>query len=207
MMSNPSSVSRRKLHTRTIVCEGFERDDGLFDIEAKLVDAKTFDFEHLVRGHIAAGSPMHDMLLRLTIDSSKIVRDIAVFTQVAPYPVCSTVSDTFRKLIGASLLKDWRRSVNEAVGGVDSCTHMRELLMPAATVAFLTMTGQSAVLDARASSTTATPIKPHFVDKCKGWASDGDAVRTLLPSFYSGSDPLINPDPSHISARQRISAT
>ena len=33
----------------------------------------------------------------------------------------------------------WRRAVNEAVGGTKGCTHLKELLMPAATVAFQTL--------------------------------------------------------------------
>jgi hypothetical protein len=196
MVSLPTPPPRRKLHTRTIVCEGFQREDGLFDIEARLVDAKTFAFDHPMRGHVAAGSPVHDMQLRLTVDRSKTVRDIAVVTNAAPYAACSTVYDTFRKLIGASLIKGWRRTAVEAVGGTDSCTHIRELLLPAATVAFQTMTDQSAIVEARASSGTESPIKPHFVDKCKGWAADGDAVRRLLPGFYTGSDPITKPDPA-----------
>jgi hypothetical protein len=193
-MNLPPATPRRKLHTRTIVCEGFEREDGLFDIEARVVDAKSFDFDHPVRGHVAAGSPVHDMRLRLTVDRSKTVRDISVVTHAAPYAACSTVYDAFRRLIGSSLLKGWRKMVNEAVGGVDSCTHIRELLMPAATVAFQTMTDHSALDEARASSGTATPIKPHFVGKCKGWAADGDAVRILLPAFYTGAGPVAKPD-------------
>jgi len=183
-MSLSPSTARRKLHTRTIVCEGFERDDGLFDIEARIVDAKSFDFDHLLRGPIPAGSPIHDMQLRLTIDRDKTVRDIAVYTHTAPYAACTTVSDVFRKLIGANLARSWRRAVNEAVGGVDSCTHLRELLMPVATVAFQTTTDQTAILEARQASEAGVPVKPHFVDKCKGWAADGEAVRQLLPAFY-----------------------
>ena len=199
-------MPRRKLHTRTIACDGFEREDGLFDIECRMVDAKTFAFDHLMGTHVDAGSPVHDMQLRLTVDRSKIVRDIAVVTRAAPYATCSTVSDVFRKLIGASLLKAWRRTVTDAVGGVDSCTHLRELLMPAATVAFQTMTDQGAILEARASSAAGAPIKLHFVDKCKGWAADGDAVRTLLPALYAGPLAIAKPDPSDPIETQRVSA-
>lgn len=198
-MSLPPALSRRKLHTRTIVCEGFEREDGLFDIEASIVDAKTFDLVHPMRGHLAAGIPLHDMQLRLTLNKSMTVQDIAVVTNAAPYAACSTVYGTFRKLIGANLNQGWRRAVNDAVGGVESCTHIRELLMPVATVAFQTMVGQNELNELRASSGTENPVKPHFVDRCKGWAADGDAVRTLLPAFYNGPEPG-KPGPTDIGA-------
>jgi hypothetical protein len=34
-MSLPAPAPRRHLHTRVISCEGYEREDGLFDIEAR----------------------------------------------------------------------------------------------------------------------------------------------------------------------------
>jgi hypothetical protein len=35
-------VSREELHTRAITLHGYRRDDGLFDIEAHLIDTKPF---------------------------------------------------------------------------------------------------------------------------------------------------------------------
>lgn len=33
-------TSRRLMQTREIVCEGFERSDGLYDVEATMTDSK-----------------------------------------------------------------------------------------------------------------------------------------------------------------------
>ena len=77
-MSLPAASPRKHKHTRTIVCEGFEREDGLFDVDASIVDVKTFDVDHIKRGRIPAGTRIHDMQLRLTVDDKKVVRDIAV---------------------------------------------------------------------------------------------------------------------------------
>ncbi|HEY5307719.1 MAG TPA: DUF2889 domain-containing protein, partial [Casimicrobiaceae bacterium] len=38
-------VTRERLHRRAITYDGFRRADGLFDIEAHIVDAKDHDFE------------------------------------------------------------------------------------------------------------------------------------------------------------------
>jgi len=37
-MPLPESVARKPLHVRNILCEGDIRDDGLRDIEARLLD-------------------------------------------------------------------------------------------------------------------------------------------------------------------------
>ena len=58
-LSTPT-VSRERLHVRRISYEGYRRDDGLFDIDARLVDTKDQDFE-LLTGTRAAGEPVHDM--------------------------------------------------------------------------------------------------------------------------------------------------
>ena len=65
---------RKHLHTRTIKCEGYERDDGLFDIEAQIVDQKTYAVDEPIRGPRPAGAPVHDMQLRLTLDRDMTVR-------------------------------------------------------------------------------------------------------------------------------------
>ena len=41
-MPLPTAVPRKHMHTRDIQCCGYERDDGLWDIEGHLVDTKAF---------------------------------------------------------------------------------------------------------------------------------------------------------------------
>ena len=40
-MPLPNPVPRKLMHTRAIECNGYEREDGLWDIEAHLTDTKT----------------------------------------------------------------------------------------------------------------------------------------------------------------------
>lgn len=180
-MGLSQATARRQLHTRTIVCEGFEREDGLYDIDARLVDTKSFAFEHSKRGTVEPGSPVHDLRLRLTVDRDRVVRDIETSSDVAPYDDCQTVGPAYKALIGAKLSTGWRRAVNEAVGGTKGCTHLRELLMPVATVAFQTMEGgQRAVNRARDPAAPA----PFFMNQCKAWSASGELVREIYPRFY-----------------------
>ena len=184
-MNLPAAAPRRHLHTRTITCEGFARDDGLWDVEARIVDTKTYPMDEPYRGHRAAGMHVHEMHLRLTVDTDKNVHDIAVSTQHAPYDACFTVAPAYKRLIGANLARGWRKAVQAAVGGTAGCTHLKELLMPAATVAFQTMGSWPRNGDV---ATEAAPDrnaeKPHFIDGCKAWASDDVVVKRLFPLHY-----------------------
>lgn len=184
-MNLPPPAARRHLHTRSIVCEGFLRDDGLWDIEASIVDTKTYAIDEPYRGHRAAGTHVHDMVLRLTLDRDMVVRDIAVATRDAPYDVCRTVADGYKRLIGARVGGGWRKAVNEAVGGTKGCTHLRELLMPAATVAFQTMgSWPKDGIVATEKNPGRDPERPYFLDGCKAWAADGPVVQRLYPLHF-----------------------
>ncbi len=63
-LTSPSE--REPVHTRTITCEGYERDDGLYDIDGWLTDTKSYAYTSTDRGEVNAGVPVHGMGLRLT---------------------------------------------------------------------------------------------------------------------------------------------
>jgi len=178
-MSLTPPVPRRHLHTRSIECRGYEREDGLFDIEASIVDRKTYDVEEPYRGHRPAGAHVHDMELRLTLDRSMTVRDIEVTTNHAPYDICPAVAPGYKALIGAKVGGGWRKAVTEAVGRTKGCTHITELLMPAATVAFQTMGNWKPAPGTEAQ-------KPHFIDGCHAWRTSSPVVKRLYPLHYKG---------------------
>lgn len=186
-MSLPEPSPRKHLHTRTIRCEGYERDDGLFDIEAQIVDQKSYDVEEPYRGHRPAGSHVHDMQVRLTLDRDMVVRAIAVVTNHAPYDPCPGVAPAYQRLVGAKIGAGWRKAVAEATGRTKGCTHINELLLPMATVAFQTMgswpKGGRVATEAQPDQAA---TKPYFIDGCKSWASDGPVVKKLFPLHYRG---------------------
>jgi hypothetical protein len=185
VMSLPIPAPRRHLHTRTIACEGYEREDGLFDIEARIVDTKTYAVDEPYRGHREAGAHVHDMQVRLTLDREMTVRCIEVVTNHAPYTPCSTVAPGYKNLVGARIGAGWRKAVAEAVGRTRGCTHITELLMPAATVAFQTMGSWPRKGEvATESHPSLDKKKPYFIDGCKAWASDGEVVKKLFPLHY-----------------------
>ena len=184
-MSLPAPAPRRHLHTRSIKCEGFEREDGLFDIEARIIDQKTYAVDEPYRGHREPGMHVHDMELRLTVDRAMTVRGIEVTTNHAPYNACPSVAPAYKALIGAKIGGGWRKAVTEAVGRIKGCTHITELLMPAATVAFQTIGSWPRAGEvATEEKPDKNAKKPYFIDGCKAWASDGEVVQRLFPLHY-----------------------
>jgi hypothetical protein len=121
------------------------------------------------------------MQVRLTLDASMTVREIAVTTNHSPYDVCPSVAPGYQRLVGARIGAGWRKAVAEAVGRTKGCTHITELLMPMATVAFQTMGSW------KQGPAEAAGAKPHFIDGCRAWAADGPVVKKLFPLHYRGT--------------------
>src|ERR671918_678584 len=108
---------REHLHTRAYEFRGFRRSDGLWDIEGHLTDRKTYHFMNEFRGKIAAGEPLHDMWIRLTIDDDFVVRDIEAATDAGPFRVCPDIVPSFKKVVGLRMGRGWRQQLKERVGG------------------------------------------------------------------------------------------
>ena len=110
-------LRRRPMHKRTIECDGYLRDDGLWEVEARLVDTKPFGHQDHFRGELAAGAPVHDIALRLAVDDSMTVREAETTMRVTPYPTCVEVEPILSRLIGESIGRGWRELVRRKSAG------------------------------------------------------------------------------------------
>jgi len=137
----PPAAQRKHIHTRRIACEVYEREDGLWDVEANMIDTKTYDTE---RGK--AGQPLHNMWVRLTLSEDMVIRGIESAMDAFPQAVCPMAVHPMQDLIGLKIGAGWQAEVRKRVGGALGCTHLRELLAPMATTA---MQGIGGVLRAR----------------------------------------------------------
>ena len=160
--------------------EGFRRTDGLFDIEAHITDHKDRDYK-LAMGSRSKDIPVHQMWARVTIDRRFDVIDIEAATDDMPYPgQCDRITPEYKKLIGANLLKGFRKSIAEHMGGVKGCTHLSELLGYLPTAAVQTFAGiqnEAESLDGK---------KPFQLDSCHALATTGETVRMYYPKWYVG---------------------
>ena len=185
-MPLPEPAPRTLMHTRQIHCQGFKREDGLWDIEAHLTDVKTYGFDSRDRHRVEAGEPIHGMWLRLTLDTDFVVREVATAMDHTPFSICSNIAPAHQKLVGEQIGAGWNRRVRELLGGTSGCTHMREMLGRMATVAIQAMFGEKRK-DGQ-DSLDPTGKKPFVIDGCYSWASDSPVTQREYPDWYTGTE-------------------
>jgi len=182
-------AERELLHTRAIELHGYRRADGLFDIEARLTDTKSYPFSNHDRGVIEPGVPLHGMLARMTVSEDMVITGFEAATEYGPYAICPSAAPNFARLAGLKIGRGFLKAANERVGGVHGCTHLRELLSQMGTVAFQTL---YAVRNKRppaanaAPNATETSEKPMMMGTCLAYAPNSPVVQRQWPAFYTG---------------------
>jgi hypothetical protein len=184
--------ARERLHTREIECQGFKRTDGLWDIEAHMTDRKTYSFPSDERGEVTAGTPIHDMWVRVTLDDDFHIRAIEAVTDASPFQLCPAITPNFQRLVGLRIGPGFNARVRERLGGVEGCTHLVELMGPLATTAFQTIfSAKHREQRERGNGSEKAAGKPHkrprLIDTCHAFASDSPVTKRNWPEFYTGS--------------------
>lgn len=182
-MTLEQSTSREKKHHRKIDCEGYLRSDGLWDIEAHMVDTRTYDcgYDESHRGGlIRAGEPVHDMWLRLTIDLDFLIHQVQASSDQTPFNICPSAAQAMQKLTGLSIKAGWMKQVRERIGNEISCTHLMDLLGPISATSYQTL--HAALVEREA--TKLTRRKPPIIDTCLALSSHGEVVKKKWPEFY-----------------------
>lgn len=184
MQALPHPEPREPVHTRAITTQGFLRADGLWDLEAELVDTKAYPTTTNGDRPRDAGEPVHRMQIRLTIDDTLTVRGAVAAMPNTPFAECTPAAEPFGGLVGARIGPGWRKQVDAAMGGVRGCTHLRELLGVMATVAFQTVPGfrrhQRRLLG---EEPVASTEPEHQMGKCLSWDFDGPVIARIAPQF------------------------
>lgn len=177
-------VSRLPLHTRTIGYRVFSRSDGLWDVEGSLHDLKEQPVQRLSLPPLSAGDTVHHMRVTVTLDDELRIVAIEADLPTTPFGECQQTRAPLARLVGHRIGRGWRRSLEEAMGGVAGCTHLRELLQSLATAA---MQGINAYRDQQRADqglpALNAGVMPHFVNGCHAWRLDGTLVRQMLPEF------------------------
>lgn len=175
----PADTPREPVHSRRVTFECFRRGDGLWDIEGRLDDVKPFDVA-LSSGVVPAGRSMHDMRIRLTIESDLHVVDAAVVIDAMPYPpACAEITGDYRRaLVGLNLGRGFRRAVQERLGGVAGCSHMTELLLQFPTVGIQMLAGFKRDNEDRGGE------RPFQLDRCHALDTRGETVARFYPKWH-----------------------
>ncbi len=178
-----TAATRKLAHTRVVTCHGYERDDGLWDIEGRIVDTKPYRFKNRDRGGwIEANEALHDMSIRLTINLELEVLDVDAVIDGSPYNYCKSVTAVARNLIGLRIAPGWTQKSKNAMGSNRGCTHLTELLGPVATTAIQTIASERS----RRNEKKPTGNSNAFLDSCHAYATDSPVVKLHWPEQYKG---------------------
>jgi hypothetical protein len=182
-MALSKPTERELMHEREIVLRGYCRTDGSFDIEAHLIDVKSYSFPAEDRGQIAAGEPLHEMWVRFTVDENMVIESCEAVTDHGPYTLCPEAAANFSRLAGLKIGRGFLKEAAERVGGIAGCTHLRELLQQLGTVAFQTL---YPVRKRKAAAGVASEATPSLLNSCYAYAASSPVVRRRWPQFYTG---------------------
>jgi hypothetical protein len=182
--SEAASVTREELHLRRIDLRGWRRSDGLFEVEARIVDRKPFDFKLASSGRVVpAGEPVHDLGVRVVFDAGRIVREIHTFGTTLPYRDCPGGGAALQAMVGVSLGRGWSSEVKKRLPASETCTHLKEVLIPLASAAFQSIApfGDSNATDASG--------RPLALDSCYAYGAAREIVLQRFPDFHRPSAP------------------
>ena len=176
-----SSPNRRPMHTRHIEMHAYEREDGLFEVEGRVVDRKPHDHGP-IRGDrmVRAGEPIHNLSVRIVFDLDLVVHEVTTQSLAYPYAQCPEGGAALAHLKGLKMSAGWGAEVRRLLGGAASCTHLRELLMPMATTAFQSLSARRLKEPDRLDA-TGRPVK---IDSCYAYGAERQLVQVHWPRFY-----------------------
>ncbi|MDO9095763.1 MAG: DUF2889 domain-containing protein [Rubrivivax sp.] len=190
----PAAPSRQLKHRRQIDVQVFARGNGLWEVDALLIDTKT-RVANMAEGPRPAGTPIHDMLLRLVVNEKLDILEAGSETRWMPYTgVCNQhgdpQGDAYGRLVGLNLLQDFRKRLRERLGGIQGCTHITELAQVLPTAVVQAFAGE--VIDTRGLSDGAS--RPFQIDRCHALRSDGEVVRLHHPRWYHAPETATSAD-------------
>jgi Protein of unknown function (DUF2889) len=178
----PNQPGRTLRHTRQILCRGYLRDDGLYDIEAELHDISPVPTE-LPFIALPAGGSIHQMRLTMTIDAELVIRHMSARTDTGPTPYCAEINAAYAVLEGLRVGSGFRQEAKARLGGARGCTHLTELLGPLATTAMQTimsMQRETTPWHARLEGDAPIP-RPWVLGTCHAYRLDGEAAKVIWP--------------------------
>ncbi|RDK05852.1 DUF2889 domain-containing protein [Cupriavidus lacunae] len=132
----------QRIQLRQIQCESLQREDGLIDLVATLIDTRPTPLALPART-VPAGSPVHQMELRITIDDDRLIHEVEARTLHSPYTLCAEVEPAYTRLVGMRIEPGFNEEARRLFRGIAGCTHMTELIPVLGTAAFQAIWGRA----------------------------------------------------------------
>ena len=126
-------MSRKLIHTRTIVVEVYDEGDDTTSIEGKLEDVQPLDSGYF-KSSLRKGDPRPPGVLHGMSTSMKVNRETGEILKTGgdfpgrPYEGCAAVIGWLSKLEGLKITAGYTEKSKEQLGGPKGCAHMNTLL-------------------------------------------------------------------------------
>lgn len=178
MPLSPASP-RQMLHLRDVQLRGYVREDGQIEIEARMTDIKTYSSANIDR-QITSGEPLHDMWIRMTLTPDELeITGCEASMDATPYAICPQTAPNMARLVGLKIGKGFLRAASMRVGGIEGCTHLRELLQPVATTAYQTRYSLLHGGKNAPEPEVAGGVAPELLNTCHSYNEAGPVVKRL----------------------------
>lgn len=181
-------IERTLLHERSTQFRGYRRADQLWEIEATVQDTKTRSWPSAEQGMMSPEIPVHHMLIRAVLDDAMEIREIELSMPSTPFSECQSAIPGLQHLVGKRMSSGWRKAVDECLGGIAGCTHVRELLVNMGTAAYQTFAGEQLrdmeLTGKKKRSELDDPSEFAQANRCIAWDLEGPMVQKHFPLLY-----------------------
>jgi hypothetical protein len=178
------SQNRTLRHTRKLSAQAYKRDDGLWDIDVLITDAKTIPLSY-ANTHLPRNAFLHELWLRVTVDQALTIVDACASSDSTPYKgVCNQITPSYSLLKGLNLFRGFRQAVAERLGGTKGCTHLTELCNFLPSAAIQAFAGDAVNTVDGEKDAQGNWVQPFHLDRCHALALDGAAVKEHYPQWY-----------------------
>jgi len=184
-----AAAPRRLVHQRAILCKGYAREDGLWEVEGEFADTKTETYREGDQGPIPAGVPLHGLRLRLVIDDTAKILSAEAVLEHTPFSICPLAAPLTARLAGLTIGRGFMAEARRLMGGAKGCTHVLELLNDVAATAFQTLHEVRWRENEVRCAEGLPPRRPAIVDTCHALRADGPVVRQKWPEFARPATP------------------
>jgi Protein of unknown function (DUF2889) len=175
-------AARTWQHRRQVDSTGYRRDDGLWEVEARMSDVKSHTMCHPAYGALPADEPYQAFLIRLVLDDALVLRDVRAEITTAPAGECRQIETAYAALAGLVLDRGVMRQARAAVGGTAGCTNLTELFGIAVVTALQMVGGRQ--LGAPGDDGAALL---RLRDGCHALRAEGEILRLLKRPGGKGS--------------------
>ncbi len=166
-MSEPKPP--KALHRRSIEHQTWMHEDGALEIESRLIDTKAYDTRIGFHQELPAGTPVHDMTIRLLLEPDGVIRDISVRMDSTPFDICPEIIRRFETIRGARMGRGWNALLSERFAGIQGCRHLIDLLRGMGTVAFQSLSREVWTQEAL----------DWMADSCHAFRQEGPVMQRL----------------------------